>query len=92
MLRYTDINGEYLTLRRIGRFKENKLLIPVSVGEIIQRRTLTYPGDIFIFQSHSNRVKAIGTPVTIIAFNMALKKAAAEVTGKKVSSKSARLK
>ncbi|MGK0705303.1 hypothetical protein ACSFCW_17730 [Yokenella regensburgei] len=91
-LRYTDIRGEYLTLQRTGRFKETKILIPASIDEILHRRALTYPDDIFIFQSHSNRVKAIEVPVTVIAFNMALKKAAAGVTDKTVSSKSARLK
>ena len=46
--------------------------------------------DIFIFQSHSNRVKFKEQPVTVIAFNRALKIASSGVTDKKVSSKSAR--
>ena len=55
---------------------------------IVKRRTL-YPNDIFLFQSHSNRIKAYVRPVTIVAFNSALRLVSQEITHKNVSSRSA---
>ncbi len=51
---------------------------------------MMYPQDIFVFQSHSNRVKNKYSPVTIIAFNAALRKVSKLATGEVVSSKNAR--
>lgn len=92
-LRYTDIVGERLVLRGgKGRFEDDSVFISPSFLELLRRRKCSYPDDIFIFQSHSNRVKTRGRPVTVIAFNAALKRAADGVTNKKVSSKSVMLK
>jgi hypothetical protein len=91
-LRYTDIAGDRLILPGRGRFQSISLPITPFLDEVLQRRRRDYPGDIFIFQSHSNRVKAAGRPVTVIAFNAALKVAAIGITEKKISSKSARLR
>ncbi|WP_038254551.1 hypothetical protein [Yokenella regensburgei] len=88
-LRFSDVDGNSLILKRKGQFGEIRTSIPSPVVAIIQRRKLNYPDDVFIFQSHSNRVKAAVVPVTVIAFNAALKKAADGVTSKSVSSKSA---
>lgn len=63
--------------------------IPSPVDEIIKRRRKAYPDDIYIFQSHSNRTGTEKKPVTVVAFNTALKYAATGVTNKNVSSKSA---
>lgn len=61
-----------------------------SALQIVKKRRVLYPNDIYIFQSHSNRVKAIVKPVTVIAFNQALRKAAEHLPCKHVSSNSAR--
>lgn len=88
-LRYTDIKGDYLFFERRGRLKEKSMLIIPPVGEIIRRRRDTYPDDDFVFQSHSNRVKAEKKPVSVISFNRALKIASLDCTSKTVTSKSA---
>lgn len=90
-LKYSDISGGYITLARRGRLKERHLSIPRPITEILRRRRKVYPDDIFIFQSHSNRIGAEKRPVTVIAFNTALKRAATGVTKKNVSSKKASL-
>lgn len=89
ILKYSDISGGYIALARKGRLREKHLLIPRPVDEILKRRKKAFPNDIFIFQSHSNRIGNEIKPVTIIAFNMALKRAAKGVTDKKISSKDA---
>lgn len=89
MLRYSDITGEVITLEKMGRYREMKMLMPPIIIEVIQRRRKKYPEDNYVFQSHSNRVKAEKKPVTVIAFNQALKSAASGITTKNVSSKSA---
>lgn len=66
------------------------LYLNKSSLEIVKKRRVLYPNDTYIFQSHSNRVKAIVKPVTVIAFNQALRKAAEHLPYKNVSSNSAR--
>lgn len=69
--------------------KERHIPLTTGVKEIILSRRKRYPEDIFLFQSHSNRTKATPRPVTLIAFNMALKRASNGVTTKKLTSKTA---
>ena len=59
------------------------------IKNIIIRRRELYPNDIFLFQSHSNRIKSYVLPVTIVAFNSALRLASQEITHKNISSRSA---
>ncbi|KAF6706023.1 hypothetical protein G9387_06465 [Enterobacter hormaechei] len=87
--RYQDLQGNMLVLPEPGTFAEKYIALPPTARIIIGQRRSRYPGDIFLFQSHSLRVKATDRPVTLIAFNTALKKAAQGVTPKMVSSKSA---
>ncbi len=89
-LRYSSFDGKYLTLEERGKFKEKLIEISPLVRNLIQARRERYPDDIYIFQSHSNRVKFQGKPVTVIAFNRVLKVAAKGVTDVVVTSKSAR--
>ncbi|MBE0092278.1 hypothetical protein FOT81_13855 [Raoultella planticola] len=89
-LRYTDIEGEAAYLREKGRLKAKQIELSAPVCTILKRRRMMYPQDIFVFQSHSNRVKNKCSPVTIIAFNAALRKASKLATGGVVSSKNAR--
>ncbi|WP_285131398.1 hypothetical protein [Leclercia adecarboxylata] len=85
-LRFEDVSG-IEPLKISGNIN---LLTDNPVKQIIKKRHELYPDDIFLFQSHSNRVKAIAKPVTVIAFNQALKNVAKYVTEKNVSSSSAR--
>lgn len=85
---HSDFSDDQLTFRQRGRLGEICILAPPLVRTIIRRRREAYPEDIYIFQSHSNRVKANKKPVTVIAFNMALKQAASGVTTMNVTSKS----
>lgn len=66
-----------------------RLTGPPNISYTIDSHERGYPGDVFLFQSHSLRVKANARPVTVIAFNATLKKAAQGVTCKTVSSKNA---
>ncbi|MFZ4170348.1 hypothetical protein ACEV60_17015 [Enterobacter ludwigii] len=87
--RYLEWRGDLLILPSYGIFAEKRISLSPTARVIIGQRRNRYPNDVFLFQSHSLRVKAIARPVTVIAFNMALKKAAQGVTCKTVSSKSA---
>lgn len=89
-LRYTDIESGTAYLREKGRLKAKQIELSAPVCTILERRRMTYPQDIFVFQSHSNRVKNKYSPVTIIAFNAALRKVSKLATGEVVSSKNAR--
>ncbi|WP_086869573.1 hypothetical protein [Kosakonia pseudosacchari] len=75
-----------------GNFHKANPPLYLNAGalKIVKKRRILYPNDIYIFQSHSNRVKAIVKPVTVIAFNQALRKAAEHLPYKNVSSNSAR--
>ena len=89
-LKHRNFDGKYLNLEKGERFKSRQIEAPHLVSELIQRRRERYPEDIYIFQSHSNRVKLKEKPVTVIAFNRALKRAAKNVTDEMITSKSAR--
>ena len=90
VLQYSNFDGKSLTFEERGKFKAKQISASPLVCELIQRRKEKYPDDIYIFQSHSNRVKFQGKPVTVIAFNRALKVAAKGVTDVVVTSKCAR--
>ena len=79
--RYQDWQGCVLVFSAYGLFAEKRIVLSPGARVIIGQRR-RYPNDVFLFQSHSLRVKATARPVTVIAFNMALKKAAQGVTSK----------
>ena len=89
-LRYDDIDNDSILIRERGRLKELRVEIPPRAMAMITRRRERYPEDVFVFQSHSNRVKYECRPVTLIAFNTALGRAAKSLPGVTVSSSSAR--
>ncbi|WP_154955527.1 site-specific integrase [Klebsiella grimontii] len=89
-LRYDDIDNDSILIRERGRLKELRVEIPPRAMAMITRRRERYPEDVFVFQSHSNRVKYQRRPVTIIAFNAALRRAARSLPDINVSSSSAR--
>jgi integrase len=89
-LRYTDIERGSAYLRVKGRIKAKRIELSAPVCAILERRRETYPQDVFVFQSHSNRVKNRDSPVTVIAFNAALRKVSKLATGELASSKNAR--
>lgn len=90
MLRYTNLVGSNLTFEQKGRLKEINIIAPSPGTEhnFTEKRKFILMM-IYVFQSHSNRVKAKKNPVTVIAFNRALKKASAGVTDTIVTSKCA---
>lgn len=90
-VRHSSFNGKSLTMEKRGKFKAIEIVVSPLVCELIRERKKRYPEDIYIFQSHSNRVKFQGKPVTVVAFNQALKIASKGITEQIVSSKSARL-
>ncbi|MGR7118228.1 hypothetical protein ACU62C_02560 [Klebsiella aerogenes] len=67
-------------------------LLPLSqdARAVVIRRQCAHPDDIWLFQSHSNRVKFRCQPVSHTAFNQAIYAASSGVTDKPVSSKHAR--
>lgn len=87
-LTYGDIeNG---CIRADAERGTRALALNEAALSVITKRQKRYPEDIYLFQSHSNRVKAQPKAITVIAFNAALRQAARNVTGKNVSSQSAR--
>lgn len=89
-LRQDDTDGESILLREQGRLKALRVeLTPPAIAIIVRRRE-RYPEDVFVFQSHSNRVKYECRSVTLIAFNTALGRAAKSLPGVTVSSCGAR--
>lgn len=89
-LRHDDTDGDSILLREQGRLKALRVELTPPAIAIIDRRRESYPGDVFVFQSHSNRVKNKCRPVTLIAFNAALRRAAKSLPKVSVSSSSAR--
>ena len=89
-LRFDDIDGDSMLIRAQGRLKALRIELSLTAMAMIDRRRERHPEDIFVFQSHSNRVKSENRPVTVIAFNTALKRAGKLLPGVSVSSRSAR--
>lgn len=89
-IRYDDIDGDLILIRKQGHLKELRVKSTPPVEAMIARRRERYPEDVYLFQSHSNRVKYHRRPVTIIAFNAALRRAARSLPDVNVSSSSAR--
>ncbi|WP_421672263.1 hypothetical protein [Raoultella terrigena] len=89
-LRYDDIGLNSLSFRERGRLKAITLQLSSPLRALLNRRRERYPGDVFVFQSHSNRVKNQVGPVTVIAFNAALRRAGKVLPLRTVSSRSAR--
>lgn len=87
VLRFEDISESGSPLKKSGIIQ---LMAENPVKNVIQKRRRLYPDDEFIFQSHSNRVKSIAKPVTVTAFNQALRDCAKHIINKNVSSSSAR--
>ncbi|WP_438436234.1 hypothetical protein [Klebsiella pneumoniae] len=83
-------DGDLILIRKQGHLKELRVKSTPPVEAMIARRRERYPEDVYLFQSHSNRVKYHRRPVTIIAFNAALRRAARSLPDVNVSSSSAR--
>lgn len=88
-LKFSDTDNGWLVVRT----SEGRVLRYIDTGPGIEKilllRRARYPDDVYVFQSHTNRLLATPRPVTLIAFNAALKIASRRVTDKTVSSKSA---
>ncbi|WP_373226720.1 hypothetical protein [Enterobacter cloacae complex sp. ESBL7] len=87
--RYQDLQEGELVLPAYSIFEEKRIPLNPTERVIIAQRRKRYPNDVFLFQSHSPRIKASVSPISLIGFNAALKKAARDITCKTVSSKSA---
>jgi len=92
MLKYNDVHEDVVFLKSHRRYKGEFLNMNISLKKLIEIRAKRYPDDVYIFQSHSNYKKFNQSPLTLIAFNRALKIASEKVTTKTVSSKSAYIK
>lgn len=86
---FRDIQKDVLLLPAYSVFAEKRIPLSPTARVIIAQRRKRYPNDFYLFQSHSPRVRATARPVTVIAFNTALKIVARTITHKTVSSKSA---
>lgn len=89
-LRYEDIDIKSVLLKGKVRFRTIQVDLNPALLTMLMHRRENYPDDIFVFQSHSNRVKNKCRPVTVIAFNAALRHAGQYLLGAKVSSTNAR--
>ncbi len=79
-----------MLIQACGRLKALRIELTPPIKKILNCRREKYQGDIFVFQSHSNRMKYECRPVTLIAFNTALSRVAKSLPGVTVSSSSAR--
>lgn len=86
-LRFDDVYGVILIVPESCRFHRKIIRLPEIIIKMIRDRKEAYPGDIYIFQSHSNRVKSKIQPVTVTAFNYALRQATNEIIKFNVTSK-----
>lgn len=86
-IKIEDINKKNIKIPTSGKFPE--VIIPLNneTNRIVIRRKIRYPNDIYLFQSHSNRVKLFNRPITLIAFNRALRKASYSTCNILISSK-----
>ncbi|HIE7305636.1 TPA: hypothetical protein ACXPD1_003511 [Klebsiella pneumoniae] len=89
-LRYDHVDDNAMLLQGQRHLKALYVELSPPVMAILNRRREKYPDDIFVFQSHSNRVKYEQRPVTLIAFNTALGRVAKSLSDVTVSSSSAR--
>lgn len=89
-LRHENIRDNVMLLQGVLDSKVLRIELPPPVVAMLNRRREMYPDDIFVFQSRSNRVKKERNPVTLIAFNAALRRVSKSLSGVKVSSNSAR--
>ena len=89
-LRYDHVDDNAMLLQGSRHLKALCVELSPPAVAILNRRREKYPDDIFVFQSHSNRVKYERRPVTLIAFNTALGRAAKPLSDVTVSSSSAR--
>jgi hypothetical protein len=88
-LKFEHAKNGVLILPATRRFKQKCIPLNPGLKKIIQLRRIRYPNDKFLFQSHANRTKAIPRPVTLVAFNTALKRASFGITRKTLSSTNA---
>jgi len=88
-IKYSDIQGDILHLNGTKKFPKKSIKVEKGFLELVERRKNKNPTDVYIFQSRSNRVKSLTRPVTVIAMNMAIKKASDDIIDKNVSMKSA---
>ena len=89
-LTYIDESKGVLTFKDKNAILKQAIKLNFEARQLIRARYRRYPDDIYVFQSHSNRKKYVASPVTLVAFNNALKLVSQRITDKKVSSKSAR--
>ncbi|ECA3795197.1 hypothetical protein FPE53_26430 [Salmonella enterica subsp. enterica] len=61
-LKYQDIHDDEIMLPGHGKFAEKPLSPGPAIRKIVVRRRTGFPDDIYLFQSHSNRVKAVARP------------------------------
>ncbi|MEP9011524.1 hypothetical protein [Enterobacter kobei] len=92
ILKYDDIHDGYPFLMNSVGGKWQEIKNDIRLRKLIETRAKRYPNDLYVFQSHSNLKKNTQSPLTLIAFNRALKIASKKITTKTVSSKSAYIK
>lgn len=88
-IRYSDIEGDMLHLTGTPRFEPRTIRLNLMLSKLFAHRKDCNSSDIYVFQSRSNRVKALARPVTVIAMNNALKQASKYIIGKNITMKSA---
>lgn len=86
-LKFSDIENGTVKIYCHKRSRILNVHLPHELEDLIKRRKNQYPDDKYIFQSHSNRVKNLNKPVTLIAFNAALRKVGNAMKLKALSSK-----
>ncbi|MGC6031571.1 hypothetical protein [Enterobacter kobei] len=60
--RYQDWQGDVLVLPAYGIFAEKRITLSPGARAVIDQRRKRYPNDVFLFRSHSMRVKTTTNP------------------------------
>jgi len=91
-LKFEDVQGTNINMREAKTGKVKQFPINDAARAIIEKRQRENSGDVYLFQSKSNRVKSSAKPVTREAVSRAFKAAGLEVCGdsKNVGTHSAR--
>ncbi len=78
-LRHDDVHDGCIHFPARGKFSACTVLLTPSMDSLVALRRKHFPQDIWIFQSHSARVRGPSGPVTLIAFSQAIRLAVRDV-------------
>ncbi|EPL4527043.1 hypothetical protein QCK34_004461 [Enterobacter asburiae] len=86
---HEDVRGDSIHFPTRCRFSARVVPLTPPVRALIVRRRRDFPQDVWIFQSHSARVRSRPGPVTFIAFSQAIRHEGRGVVARTVDTRDA---